>query len=43
MPVHRAIEDMTWQTSIEFLPVAIPMFIMLGEILLRLRSCRKNV
>ncbi len=35
LPVHRAIGDMTWQTSIEFLLVAIPMFVMLGEILLR--------
>jgi len=35
MPVHRAIGDMAWQTSIEFLLVAIPMFVMLGEILLR--------
>lgn len=35
MPLHRAIGDMTWQTSIEFLLVAIPMFVMLGEILLR--------
>ncbi|MDX1737872.1 MAG: TRAP transporter large permease [Alphaproteobacteria bacterium] len=35
MPVQRAIGDMTWQSSIEFLLVAIPMFVMLGEILLR--------
>jgi len=35
MPLHRAIGDMTWNTSIEFLLVAIPMFVMLGEILLR--------
>jgi len=35
MPVHRAIGDMSWQTSTEFLLVAIPMFVMLGEILLR--------
>ncbi|MBT3304938.1 MAG: TRAP transporter large permease [Alphaproteobacteria bacterium] len=35
MPVHRAIGDISWQTSIEFLLVAIPMFVMLGEILLR--------
>jgi len=35
LPVHRAIGDMAWQTSIEFLLVAIPMFVMLGEILLR--------
>ncbi|MBL4667007.1 MAG: TRAP transporter large permease [Sneathiella sp.] len=35
MPVHRAIGDIVWMNSIEFLLVAIPMFIMLGEILLR--------
>ncbi|NRB05256.1 MAG: TRAP transporter large permease [Rhodobacteraceae bacterium] len=35
MPLHRAIGDMVWQTSKDFLLVAIPMFILLGEILLR--------
>lgn len=35
MPVHRAIGDIVWLNSIEFLLVAIPMFVMLGEILLR--------
>lgn len=35
MPVHRAIGDIAWLTSIEFLLVAIPMFVMMGEILLR--------
>lgn len=35
MPLHRAISDMAWQTSTDFLLVAIPMFVMLGEILLR--------
>ena len=35
MPVHRAIGDIVWTNSIEFLLVAIPMFVMLGEILLR--------
>lgn len=35
MPLHRAIGDMVWQTGKDFLLVAIPMFIMLGEILLR--------
>lgn len=35
MPVHRAVGDMAWSTSTEFLLVAIPMFVMLGEILLR--------
>ncbi|MEL6423881.1 MAG: TRAP transporter large permease subunit, partial [Pseudomonadota bacterium] len=35
MPLHRALGDMVWQTSKDFLLVAIPMFILLGEILLR--------
>ncbi|PHS04242.1 MAG: hypothetical protein COA78_16875 [Blastopirellula sp.] len=35
MPLHRAISDMAWQTSTDFLLIAIPMFVMLGEILLR--------
>ncbi|MEJ6708764.1 MAG: TRAP transporter large permease [Amylibacter sp.] len=35
MPLYRAISDIAWQTSIDFLLVAIPMFVMLGEILLR--------
>ncbi len=35
MPIHRAIGDIVWTNSIEFLLVAIPMFVMLGEILLR--------
>lgn len=35
MPLHRAIGDIAWQNSIEFLLVAIPMFVLLGEILLR--------
>ncbi len=35
MPLHRALGDMVWQTGKDFLLVAIPMFIMLGEILLR--------
>ena len=35
MPLHRALGDMVWQTGTDFLLVAIPMFIMLGEILLR--------
>ena len=35
MPVHRAMGDMAWGASTEFLLVAIPMFVMLGEILLR--------
>jgi len=35
MPLQRAIGDIVWLNSIEFLLVAIPMFVMLGEILLR--------
>ncbi len=35
MPLHRALGDMVWQTGVDFLLVAIPMFILLGEILLR--------
>ncbi|MEO0637061.1 MAG: TRAP transporter large permease [Pseudomonadota bacterium] len=35
MPLYRAISDMAWQTGTDFLLVAIPMFVMMGEILLR--------
>ena len=35
MPLHRALGDMMWQTGTDFLLVAIPMFVLLGEILLR--------
>ncbi|OED40898.1 hypothetical protein AB833_10920 [Chromatiales bacterium (ex Bugula neritina AB1)] len=35
MPLHRALGDMVWQTGTDFLLVAIPMFVLLGEILLR--------
>ncbi len=35
MPLHLAIGDIFWQNSIEFLLVAIPMFVLMGEILLR--------
>jgi len=35
MPLHRALSDMVWQTGTDFLLVAIPMFVLLGEILLR--------
>jgi len=35
MPLHRALGDMAWQTGTDFLLVAIPMFVLLGEILLR--------
>ena len=35
MPLHRALGDMVWQTGTDFLLVAIPMFVLLGEVLLR--------
>lgn len=35
LPLHRAMGNMAWGTSTEFLLVAIPMFILMGEILLR--------
>lgn len=35
LPLTRAIGEITWGTSNEFLLVAIPLFVMLGEILLR--------
>ena len=35
MPLHRALGDMVWQTGTNFLLVAIPMFVLMGEILLR--------
>lgn len=35
LPLTRAIGEISWSTSNEFLLVAIPLFIMLGEILLR--------
>ncbi len=35
LPLTRAIGEIAWQTNNEFLLVAIPLFIMLGEILLR--------
>lgn len=35
LPLTRALGEVTWGTSNEFLLVAIPLFIMLGEILLR--------
>lgn len=34
MPLHHALGDMVWQTGTDFLLVAIPMFVLLGEILL---------
>ena len=35
MPLSRALGESAWTTSTDFLLVAIPMFVMLGEILLR--------
>lgn len=35
MPLHRALGDMVWQNGSNFLLVAIPLFVLLGEILLR--------
>ncbi len=35
MPLYRALSDMAWQTGTDFLLVAIPMFVLMGEILLR--------
>lgn len=35
LPLHRAMGDLAWGTSTDFLLVAIPMFILMGEILLR--------
>lgn len=35
LPLHRAMGELAWGTSNEFLLVAIPLFILMGEILLR--------
>ena len=35
MPLYRAVGDMVWQNGSNFLLVAIPLFVLLGEILLR--------
>ena len=35
LPLSRALGELTWSSSTEFLMVAIPLFILLGEILLR--------
>src|SRR3990170_3802681 len=35
MPLHRAMGEIVWNASSEYILIAIPMFIMLGEILLR--------
>ena len=37
MPLRNALGNILWSSSIEFLLVAIPMFILLGEIILRAR------
>lgn len=35
MPLHLALGDTAWQTSVEYILIAIPLFVLLGEILLR--------
>ena len=35
MPLHRAMGEIVWNASSEYLLIAIPLFVMLGEILLR--------
>ncbi len=35
MPIDRAIAEVIWQTSVDFLLVAIPLFVLMGEILVR--------
>ena len=35
MPLHRAMGEIVWNTSSEYILIAIPLFVMLGEILLR--------
>ena len=35
MPLHLALGEIVWQNAIEYVLVAIPLFILLGEILLR--------
>lgn len=35
MPLHRALGEIIWNGSSEYILIAIPMFVMLGEILLR--------
>ena len=35
MPLYMAMGDIAWENGIEFLLIAIPMFILMGEILLR--------
>jgi TRAP-type mannitol/chloroaromatic compound transport system permease large subunit len=35
LPIYRVIGEMSWSANNEFLLVAVPMFILMGEILLR--------
>ncbi len=35
MPIDRAIAEVIWQTSVDFLLVAIPLFVLMGELLVR--------
>jgi tripartite ATP-independent transporter DctM subunit len=35
MPLDRAIAEIVWQTSVDFLLVAIPLFVLMGELLVR--------
>ena len=35
MPLHRAMGDVAWNASSEYILISIPLFVMLGEILLR--------
>ncbi|HEU5284105.1 MAG TPA: TRAP transporter large permease subunit [Burkholderiales bacterium] len=35
MPLHRAMGEIVWNSSSEYILIAIPLFVMLGEILLR--------
>ena len=35
MPLHLALGDVMWENGIEFLLIAIPLFVLMGEILLR--------
>ena len=35
MPLHRAMGEIIWNSSSEYILIAIPLFVMLGEILLR--------
>lgn len=41
LPLQRAITEIAWQTGNEFLLVAIPLFILMGEILLRSRIAER--